>query len=90
MRQTYSTQLAWVTGGLVLLIAGTFALIQSPEIFESPSIVAVTVGQAIPHPMEEHENCSSCHGLKGMKVYPINHLGWDNESCGRCHRKSFH
>ena len=86
MRQAYSTQLAWVTGFLVLFIAGAFALIQSPEVLESPGIIAVTVGQAVPHPIEGHENCDSCHGRKGIKAYPINHLGWKKESCMKCHR----
>lgn len=85
MRQAYSTQLAWVTGILVLFIAGTFALIQSPEVLESPGIIAVTVGQPVPHPVEGHEHCSSCHGIKEMKPYPINHLGWNNQSCAKCH-----
>ncbi len=85
MRQTYSTQLAWVTGIPVLFIAVAFALIQSPEVLESPGIIAVTVGQAVPHPIEEHEHCSSCHSLKGIKPYPLNHLGWNDESCTKCH-----
>lgn len=85
MRQAYSTQLAWVTGFLVLFIAGAFALIQSPEVLESPGIIAVTVGQTVPHPVEGHENCGYCHGIKEMKPYPINHLGWNNESCTKCH-----
>lgn len=86
MREVYSKQLAIVTGILVLFITGSFALIQSPEVLESPGIIAVTVGQAAPHPIEGHENCNSCHGIKGMIPYPINHLGWKNESCIRCHR----
>jgi hypothetical protein len=86
MRQTYSTQLAIVTGILILFIAGTFALVQSPEVLVSPAITAITVGQAVPHPIEGHENCDSCHGRNGMKIYPVNHLGWKNESCVKCHR----
>jgi len=86
MRQAYSTQLAIVTGILILFIAGTFALVQSPEVLESSGITAITVGQAVPHPIEGHENCDSCHGRKGMRAYPINHLGWKNESCTKCHR----
>jgi len=86
VRQAYSTQLAIVTGILVLFITGAFALIQSPEVLKSPGITAITVGQAIPHPIEGHEDCNSCHGRKGMKAYPINHLGWKNESCMKCHR----
>jgi len=90
MREAYSAQLAMVTGILVLFVAGTFALIQSPEVLESPGITAVTVGQAVPHPIEGHENCDSCHGRKGIKAYPINHLGWKKESCMKCHRGVLH
>lgn len=86
MRQAYSTQLAVVTGILVLFVAGAFALIQFPEVLESPGITAITVGQAVPHPIEGHEDCKSCHGRKGMKAYPINHLGWENGSCVKCHQ----
>lgn len=86
MRQAYSTQLAVVTGIFVLFIAVAFALVQSPEVLESPGLTSLTVGQPVPHPIEGHENCESCHGRKGMKVYPINHLGWKNESCVKCHQ----
>ncbi len=86
MRQAYSKWLAMVTGILVLFIALAFALIQSPEVLESPRLLSLTVAQPLPHPIEEHESCDRCHGRKGMRPYPINHLGWKNESCQKCHR----
>jgi len=90
MRQAYSTQLAIVTGILILFITGAFALMQSPEMLESPRMEAIVVAQEIPHPIEGHENCGSCHGLKGMMPYPIKHLGWENESCMKCHQGVSH
>jgi len=86
----YSIQLAMMTGLLIILVAGAFALIQSPEMLESPRMEAMVVAQKIPHPIQGHENCESCHGLKDMKPYPIKHLGWKNESCMKCHRGVLH
>ena len=86
MRQVYSRQLALTTGFLAIAVAAVFALIQSPEILESPRLAAVTVARSLPHPLAGFENCESCHGREGMKPYPISHLGWKNESCLKCHR----
>jgi len=86
MRQAFSTQLAIVTGVLVLFIAGAFALIQSPEVLQSPGMTAVIVGGEVPHPIEGYEHCDGCHGIKKEQAYPTNHLGWKNESCLKCHQ----
>lgn len=85
MREVYSRHLALTTGVLVVALVALFALIQSPEILESPKLAAVKVAGSLPHPVEGFEECASCHGPEKDYPYPINHLGWANESCSRCH-----
>lgn len=85
MRRLYSRHLALMTGFLAVTGGFVFALIQSPEILESPQLASVMVGAPLPHKVAGFEDCESCHGLRGMKPYPINHTGWRNESCTRCH-----
>ncbi len=60
MRETYSIQLAIVTGCLVVAVTVLFALLQSPEILSVPS----KAGDAIPHPIAAHQQCDSCHGFR--------------------------
>lgn len=81
MRETYSTHLAIVTGCLVVAVTVLFALLQSPEILSVPS----KAGGAMPHPIEAHRQCDSCHGPAGVKPCPIRHLGWSTRSCAKCH-----
>jgi mono/diheme cytochrome c family protein len=82
MRQAYATQLAIVSGVLIVVVAVVFAAIQIPRL-ERPSLAAAA--PVIPHPIEGYENCVDCHGLAGPVPYPDNHLGWPNESCTQCH-----
>ncbi len=58
MRQRYSKWLAIISGILVLFVSVVFALIQSPEVLESPGLLSLTVAQPIPHSIEEHEDCN--------------------------------
>jgi len=88
MRELYSTQLAAISGILIVGITVLFALIQSPEIVFAPGSVVAKGAEAIAHPVEGHEGCDSCHGLKGEMPYPVKHLGWSNRSCMRCHSPS--
>ena len=39
----------------------------------------------IPHPMEEMENCSDCHGFGGVMPYPTDHSGRHEDNCISCH-----
>lgn len=82
MRQAYATQLAIVSGVLIVIVAVIFAAIQIPRL-ERPSLAAAA--PVIPHPIEGYENCVTCHGLSGSVPYPDSHLGWPNESCTQCH-----
>lgn len=82
MREIYSIQLAAVTGCLVVAVTVLFALLQSPEILSVPS----KAGDAMPHPIEAHQQCDSCHGSSGVKPSPIRHLGWSTRSCAKCHQ----
>jgi mono/diheme cytochrome c family protein len=82
MRQAYATQLAIVSGVLIVVVAIIFAAVQIPRL-ERPSLAAAA--PVIPHPIEGFENCVDCHGLTGPVPYPMSHLGWPNESCTQCH-----
>lgn len=82
MRQAYATQLAIISGVLILVVAVSFAAVQIPRL-ERPSLAAAA--PVIPHPIEGYENCVDCHGLAGPVPYPTSHLGWPNESCTQCH-----
>lgn len=81
MREKYSLLLALASGCLIFLITTLFALLQSPEILS----VSALRGGVMPHPLEGHGKCDSCHGLAGVKPYPVRHLGWINNSCTACH-----
>jgi mono/diheme cytochrome c family protein len=82
MRQAFATQLAVVTGVLIVILAVIFALIQTPSIAENALIAAAPL---IPHPLDGYEDCVSCHGRNEDVPYPANHLGWPNTSCTQCH-----
>ena len=81
MREIYATQLAIITGFLIVVVTLIFALIQSPEMLAGPERTSTP----IPHPVEGYEPCDRCHGLKGVRPYPIKHLGWNEKSCIKCH-----
>ncbi len=81
MRELYSTQLALVVGFLILVVTGIFALIQSPATLSA----SIKKSMPTPHAVEGLEQCDSCHGIRGSLPYPVNHLGWSNESCTQCH-----
>lgn len=81
MREKYSLLLALASGCLIFWITTLFALLQSPEILSA----SVLRGGVMPHPLEGHGKCDSCHGLAGVKPYPVRHLGWSNNSCTACH-----
>ncbi len=81
MREVYSTQLSIAAGIIVVMATAIFALIQSPEMLSAPERISIS----IPHPVKGYEQCDACHGIKGMRPYSVNHLGWSNESCIKCH-----
>ena len=81
MREVYSTQLAIIVGFLIVSVTAIFALMQSPETLSVPERTFIYM----PHPVEGHEQCDICHGLKGTVPYPVRHLGWSNKSCAKCH-----
>ena len=85
MRESYSTQLAAISGILIVGTTLLFALIQSPELVFAPESAVAQGAQPIAHPVEGHEGCDTCHGLKGEMPYPLKHIGWSNSSCMRCH-----
>jgi len=85
MRQLYSTQIAIITGILIILLVIGFAVMQSPEILEFPETSPVVRAGVMPHAVQGYERCNACHGIDGIKPYPIRHLGWDNKSCIKCH-----
>jgi hypothetical protein len=80
MRQLYSTELAIVSGILIVLAAIIFAIVQTP--FTTDDIASAN---PTPHPLQGWENCSSCHGPDGTYPYPSRHLGWSDRSCFACH-----
>jgi hypothetical protein len=41
---------------------------------------------AIPHSLDGRENCLACHDIGGMRPFPDDHVGRDNESCTVCHQ----
>lgn len=84
MREVYSRQLAYIVGALAVAATAVFALIQSPETLSSPERSFL----AIPHPLDGHEQCDTCHGLRGERPYPVRHLGWSRKSCTKCHRSA--
>lgn len=81
MRESYSIQLALATGALVLLVTFLFAVVQSPELFVSTMPPAPVMG----HPLEGHRLCTDCHSREGIRPYPWSHVGWNLESCTKCH-----
>ena len=81
MREVYSTELAIITGILIILATVTFALIQSPEILTTPERILFDV----PHRIEGFDQCDTCHGIDSTHPYPSKHLGWNNASCTKCH-----
>lgn len=87
MRELYSTELAIVSGILIVAVTFAFALVQSPEVY-GPEGTMVHSAQVVPHPLKGMEQCDSCHGTKGMLPYPAGHVGWSNQSCTKCHAPS--
>lgn len=85
MREIYSRQLAWITGVLTIAAVTAFALVQSPEVLESPRLAGVTAGRPLPHPVPGFERCEGCHGRDAMKPYPPSHWGWADAGCMKCH-----
>lgn len=85
MRERYSNHLAAVTGVLIVLAAVAFALVQSPELWALSAGTAAAQARAVPHAIEGRGRCDRCHDRRGVRPYPIRHLGWSNESCTRCH-----
>ncbi len=47
------------------------------------------LGPAAPHPVEgdAYKDCTTCHGVDGIKPYPENHVGRPAESCLICHKQ---
>ena len=39
----------------------------------------------IPHPLEGRSQCSTCHGIAGLKPYPRDHIGRPDSGCLQCH-----
>ncbi|MEW5744601.1 MAG: hypothetical protein AB1805_04070 [Nitrospirota bacterium] len=85
MRQLYAIQLAIATGVLIVIVTTVFALVQNPELLDLPATASVRAASDTPHPIEGYRPCDSCHGMKGESPYPLNHTGWSDESCTRCH-----
>lgn len=85
MREQYSIQLAIAAGLLILLFATVFAVIQTPELLDFPESPVVKSAATIPHPIDGRLTCSNCHGIKGVKPYPVKHAGWSIGSCMKCH-----
>jgi hypothetical protein len=81
MRELYSFLLSIVAGLFIVIVTVIFAMIQSPEILYAPEREFMS----IPHTIKGRIQCDGCHGIKGIKPYPIRHLGWSNESCMKCH-----
>ena len=88
MREVYAKQLSIAVGILILIATATFAFLQCPELLDYQKTAAVEAAAAIPHPVEGHQQCSSCHGPKGTNPYPLKHTGWSDASCPKCHTPS--
>ncbi len=56
-------------------------LAPTPEPTGAPQVAAAL----IPHPIKGQEQCDTCHGIDGMKPFPVDHVGRPNESCTVCH-----
>ncbi len=63
--------------GLLLIFIGVLILVLF-LIFRAPSI---------PHPLEGHKECVTCHAGDGIKPYPAWHAtrGYKNDDCSSCH-----
>jgi len=81
MRESYSVILSIVAGFFVAVVTVGFAMIQSPEILRAPERESIS----IPHTIEGRTQCDGCHGIRGIRPYPVRHMGWSNESCKKCH-----
>lgn len=82
MRETYSRHLAIFIGIFVFIVTVIFALIQTSELLLEEEWVRYDMT----HPIEGYEQCNTCHGLDAEYPYPINHQGWSNQSCIKCHQ----
>ncbi|MBU2534906.1 MAG: hypothetical protein ABIK32_05835 [Chloroflexota bacterium] len=49
--------------------------------------VAVSI-PAVPHTLEGREECLLCHDTGGLKPYPLDHEGREQESCLSCHESN--
>jgi hypothetical protein len=88
VRQTYATQLAILAGIGVLIMTIVFSAVQLGGVAEERVLARVEAAPDIPHPVAGREDiCNTCHGLDGIRPYPLNHAGWPNESCQQCHQQ---
>jgi hypothetical protein len=60
-----------------------FVLVGSASILS-----ACSNAQDIPHPLTNHSDCLSCHGLKTDNPYPEKHAKreYGNDKCTKCHK----
>lgn len=82
MREVYSRHLAIFIGIFLFIVTVIFALIQTSELLLEEEWVRYDMT----HPIEEYEQCNTCHGLDAEYPYPKNHQGWSNQSCTQCHQ----
>lgn len=40
----------------------------------------------IPHPLEDRQDCLACHNTGGLKPFPADHAGRNNDFCQNCHK----
>jgi hypothetical protein len=55
-----------------------------------PMSSACSQNPAMPHSLEGHNDCISCHGLTTANPYPERHASreYTNEKCLKCHKPS--
>jgi hypothetical protein len=61
------------------------ALCHTPVGWTESAQTLVTGATAFPHPLVDHEDCRSCHGIEGQQSIPADHKGRTNDTCQVCH-----